>query len=254
MTLSAHLSELLELLLSGQNILSISAEQIIPCVDLTLLDEHANLERLSKLKQDAHLNQVAAVCIYSKHLPLFQQLNSVQLATVINFPQGNECLAVVLKTIDNAIQLGANEIDYVFPYKRYLSGQKEEALSEGQAVINACKAKHLTLKIILESGTFPELQTLYELSQHLIALGCNFLKTSTGKIPQGASLSAVFTMLSAIKDMEMPCGIKISGGIKTPQQAFHYAKLAELIMNKTIDKSWFRIGASSLLNELKRPE
>ena len=78
----------------------------------------------------------------------------------------------------------------------------------------------------------------------------SFLKTCTGKIPQGASLSALFTMLSAIKDSGKTCGIKVSGGVKTPRQAFNYAKLAELMMAKKIDKSWFRIGASSLLNEL----
>lgn len=251
MTLQSYLNKTLELLLGSQNLPLITTEQIIHSIDLTLLDEQASQETLFQIKQKAQLNQIAALCIYSKHLPLFHQLNTIPLATVVNFPQGNEKEASILTAITNAVELGATEIDYVLPYQLYLSGKKEETLSQCQTIINFCTQQKLTLKIILETGAFPELQSIYEVSKNLISLGCNFLKTSTGKISQGASLPAVFTILSAINDMNKPCGIKISGGIKTPLQAFNYAKLAELMMGKPIDKSWFRIGASNLLSTLK---
>jgi deoxyribose-phosphate aldolase len=132
-----------------------------------------------------------------------------------------------------------------------LDGGKDDALTQCKAVIDLCKQEKRTLKIILETGAFSELQSIYEVSNQLIELGSIFLKTSTGKTPQGASLPAVFTILTAIKDSKAQCGIKISGGVKTPTQAINYAKLAELVLAKPIDKSWFRIGASSLLAELK---
>ena len=92
--------------------------------------------------------------------------------------------------------------------------------------------------------------SIYQVSRELLAIGCDFLKTSTGKISQGASLSAVFAILSAIKDARTHCGVKISGGVKASQQALKYAWLAELVMEEKINKDLFRIGASSLLEEL----
>lgn len=250
MSIESNLNDILNLLLNSQSYSSITAEQLIRCIDLTLLDEDTSIESLAQLNKAAQQNQVAAVCVFSKHLAEFHQLNVIQLATVINFPQGDEALDVSLDTIDEALQSGANEIDYVLPYQMYLEGKKQEALNQCQAIISSCKKHHLTLKIILETGVFPEMYSIYEVSKDLIELGCDFLKTSTGKIAQGASLPAVFAILSAIKDSNRPCGLKISGGIKTPLQATNYAQLAELMINKKIDKTWFRIGASSLLNEL----
>jgi deoxyribose-phosphate aldolase len=248
--IESSLNGVLEALLSSQSNPTITAEQLIHCIDLTLLDEQASIESLARLNQDARLNHVAAVCVYSKHLPEFRQFNTIQLATVINFPQGDEKIMNSLDAIEHALEAGVTEIDYVLPYRLYLDNKQQEALNSCDAVIESCKKHHLTLKIILETGAFPEIESIYDVSKTLIDLGCNFLKTSTGKIAQGASLPAVFTILSAIKDSERDCGLKVSGGVKTPQQAFNYAILAELMMAKKIDKSWFRIGASSLLNEL----
>lgn len=251
MNLESSLNKVLETLLSNQSTTRITAEQLIHTIDLTLLDEEASLASLTQLNENARCNEVAAICVYSKHLPEFQQLKMIELATVINFPHGNEELTASCNAIEQAHTLGATEIDYVLPYPLYIDGQKDAALHQCQEVIKLCKQHHLTSKIILETGAFPALELIYEVSKSLIESGCDFLKTSTGKIAQGASLPAVFTMLSAIKDTKAPCGLKVSGGVKTPAQAFNYAKLAELMMDKPIDKNWFRIGASSLLESLR---
>ncbi len=250
MNLESSLNKVLEALLSNQSKAGITAEQLIHSIDLTLLDEETSLTSLSQLNKDARCNNVAAICVYSKHLPEFHQLKTIQLATVINFPHGNEELATSCNAIEKALTLGATEIDYVLPYHLYLDGKKDAALHQCQEIIKLCKHHNLTSKIILEIGAFPALELIYDVSKNLIESGCDFLKTSTGKIALGASLPAVFTMLSAIKDTNSPSGLKVSGGVKTPTQAFNYAKLAELVMEKTIDKNWFRIGASSLLGEL----
>lgn len=253
------LNKLLEIILAYQSNSAIEVQQLIHSIDLTLLDEHALTESLLQLNLNACHNHVAAICIYIKHLAQVQQtyppncIELPQLATVVNFPQGNDTLNCSLESIEKAVLLGATEIDYVLPYQLYLNGKKQDTLNQCQAVIELCKKHQLTTKIIIETGAFNQLESIYELSKNLIELGCDFLKTSTGKINQGASLPAVFTLLCAMRDsLSNDCGIKISGGIKTPHQAYTYAKLAELIMAKKIDKSWFRIGASSLLNELIR--
>lgn len=228
----------------------ITVEQLIQSIDLTLLDEHATTESLAQLRKDAQQNQVAALCIYMQHIPGFIAQTDIKLATVINFPNGAEPLEASLASIEEAALLGVAEIDYVFPYFMYLKGQTQDTLDQCHSIAQLCKKHNLVLKVILETGAFPSQQTIYTSSRELIELGCNFIKTSTGKIPVGASLSAAFAILSAIKDANTFCGIKISGGVKKPHQALHYAMLAELIIGKPICKSWFRIGASSLLGEL----
>ena len=88
------------------------------------------------------------------------------------------------------------------------------------------------------------------MSSKIISVGCDFLKTSTGKIKQGATPGAAFGMLSAIKTSNQRIGLKVSGGIRTTDDARQYISLAEQVMKRPVDKSWFRIGASSLANEL----
>lgn len=250
MSLGTHFNEVMETLLGGYSKNTITTKQLIHSIDLTLLDECATVESLNQLKYSANQNQVAALCVYLQHLDQFSSQNTIDLATVINFPQGIEEVADSIASIEKAIQLGAAEIDYVFPYPLYLKEQKQKALNQCEAIAQLCNQQKLVLKIILETGSFPDMETIYNASKELIELGCDFIKTSTGKIQAGASLSAVFAILCAIQDTNTCCGIKISGGIRKPQHAYNYARLAELMLDKQINKSWFRIGASSLLEEL----
>lgn len=250
MSLEVHFNEMIEELLGSYAQNPRASEQLIHSIDLTLLDDLATSNSLSQVKFLANQHRVAAICVYLQHLDQFQSDNEVKLATVINFPHGNENLDHSLASIEKAILMGVSEIDYVLPYTMYLEGKKQKALNQCCAVAQLCKQHNITLKIIIETGAFPEMQSIYNVSEALVETGCQFLKTSTGKIPSGASLTSVFAILSAIKDSKAHCGIKISGGVKQPPQAYHYAKLAELMIGKSISPNWFRIGASSLLEEL----
>ncbi|MBL7480143.1 deoxyribose-phosphate aldolase [Legionella bononiensis] len=251
MTLETQLNELLEQLLTAQAAGTVSKEQLIHTLDLTLLEPDATTESLALLGDRANTHHVAAVCVLPEHLSHFHLPSSLNLATVINFPHRNDELLISLAGIDNAIQLGANEIDFVLPYQAYLTGNSQKVLNHCDVIIQACKKHEVTIKIILETGAFPDMEHIYNVSKELITMGTDFIKTSTGTISQGATLPAVFSILSALKETEeTSCGIKISGGVKTTQQALNYACLAELMLGKTISNNWFRIGASSLLNDL----
>lgn len=250
MTLTLHINDVLDQLLTRQDNESKSSKELIQCIDLTLLDHDASSSSLASIREQADLHHVAAICVYPNQLSAFNQAASYKLATVINFPQGNETLETCMNELDEAISNGANEIDYVLSYQDWLAGDQKKALEHCKYMIDLCKKQNLTTKIILETGAYANVDQIYQVSKEVILSGCNFLKTSTGKIPQGASLSAVFAMLSAIKDTKSNCGLKVSGGVKTPQQATNFAHLAELMLEKPIDCSWFRIGASSLLKEL----
>lgn len=225
-------------------------EQLVQCIDLTLLDKKASKEALGALNHLANTQQVAAVCVFPHALASFKLQNSVKLATVTNFPQGNEDIALCLEQIKHAMCYKVQEIDYVLPYTSYLAGKKQQAIHHAAHIVQFCKEYDLTLKVILETGAFSAIEMLYDVANELIELDIDFLKTSTGAIAQGASLTSVFTLLSAIKNSGKKIGLKVSGGIKIPQQARNYAYLAQLILNQPLSNDWFRIGASSLLEQL----
>lgn len=184
-------------------------------------------------------------------LPQDAEGKKVKLATVVNFPEGDQSTQHVLTAVDNILSTNlADEIDYVFPHQFYLEGEQKEALKQCQQTHQLCKQAGITFKVILETGALPSLAFIYQLSMAVIGEGCDFLKTSTGKIAQGATFSAAFAILKAIKDSKATCGLKVSGGIKKPEQALTYMALAKQMFDREPDKSWFRIGASSLLDEL----
>ncbi len=225
--------------------MAIVVKSIHALVDLTLLNEQAESKALEELASSAQKQGVAAVCVYPHHLRLIPP--TIKRATVLNFPSGQHPHQNVLKELSQILEENlADEIDYVFPYKDYLSGHADQALRMCHEIYQICLTHRRKLKVILETGALPSAEMIHQLSLELIQRGCHFLKTSTGKITTGATIEAASAILSAIKTSDKSCGIKISGGIRTREQALDYIRLAENILQKPIHADWFRIGTSGL--------
>lgn len=234
-------------------------QKMASVVDLTSLNDTDDDQAIDALCQKAIFKwgHVAAVCVYPRFInrvaPLFLG-KPVKIATVANFPDGNDLLDNVEQSIQTSLQSGAHEIDVVFPYSRFLSGDKKGAFD----FIHACKNKvgnQGLLKVILETGALKELFVIAEISRGVLLAGADFIKTSTGKISMGASPDAVIVMLLTVKEMSLSLnrmiGVKISGGIRTIEQAAHYMELANQIMGpKWLSPKCFRIGASQLLDKI----
>lgn len=251
MRLDDQFALLLENVHSELNDNKLAYQAIIPLIDLTLLDARATSLDINALAEKAKQYQVASICVYPEHLNYLPPTLAIKRATVVNFPTGDQPLHQVLKTVEDlANHHKTDEIDYVFPYQAYLAGKQIEALADCHEVYQLCKKHGLIFKVILETGALPSMDVIYQLSVDVIKSGCDFLKTSTGKIAVGASLAAAFAILSAIKETQSPCGIKLSGGIKTLEQALPFMRLAEQMLGKKVDNSWFRFGASSLLEDV----
>jgi deoxyribose-phosphate aldolase len=227
-------------------------EHVMPYLDLTLLTENYNDDVLDKLIDDANRFQVAACCIQINALPhVVGKLAHSAVATVINFPSGNGTRDKIMEQLNYAKSGGANEIDFVFPYQSYLSGDKTNALETLERVAIFCKSQQLLLKVIIETGEFDSLEHIYQVAKDIIQYSPQFLKTSTGTTPHGASFESVFALASAINESNKPIGIKVSGGIKTSLQAIQYMHMVKSLFNvDTLTKDLFRIGASSLLADL----
>lgn len=230
------------------------AKKLVSIIDLTTLNPDDTEENIINLceKATTQLGNVAAVCVYPKFVAIVNdQLKStdIRIASVANFPSGSEKLKDSLKQIETALKAGANEIDLVLPYEKYLQGETEFCFDYIKECRNACSKQ--VLKVILEISEFPKLDQVYQVCQELMLLDVDFLKTSTGKSRHGANLECATVMLLAIKDAENHTGFKASGGIKTVEQACGYLSLAQKIMgDKWVTAEHFRIGASSLLDEI----
>jgi deoxyribose-phosphate aldolase len=235
------------------------AKRILSLIDLTSLNLTDTEEAISLLCQNAtsKMGSVAAVCIYPQFIPYAKKYlkdKTIKIATVANFPEGNQSLNTVLQEIRNSIINGADEIDVVMPYHSYLAGDINAVKNFVQACKKTCGAEIL-LKVILETGALQQSEIIANASKDVILAGADFIKTSTGKISIGATLEAAKIMLTTIRDLKLNriVGFKTSGGIRTLPQAISYLQLADQIMGpKWVSPSTFRIGASSLVKDVMK--
>jgi deoxyribose-phosphate aldolase len=231
------------------------AKRLIGSVDLTSLELDDTPEKIAALCRDAvtPCGPVAAVCVYpgfvrQAHAALAG--TGVKVATVIDFPDGKGDPEDVMRQTDEALREGAEEIDLVFPYRRFFT-DSPPPVSKNIRAVRDVGGYDIRLKVILESGLYPDQERLAAAADVAIQAGGDFLKTSTGKVGTGATLEAAAIMLSRIAASGLPVGFKASGGVREPAAAAAYLVLAESILGAGWAKpETFRIGASSLLPKL----
>lgn len=234
------------------------SKEAISLMDLTTLNDNDTDAKVAQLCMDAktQAGDTAAICIYPRFIPaarkvLAQQDSaSINIATVTNFPHGNDDLAIAFAETRAAVAYGADEIDVVFPYRALIAGNSEV----GAQMIAGCRAicgANVCLKVIIESGELKTPELIKQASDICIAAGADFIKTSTGKVAVNATLEATKVMLQSIKDSGKDVGFKAAGGVKDAATAGQYLQAARDIMGDDwVNTDHFRFGASSLLVSL----
>ena len=232
--------------------------ELISMLDLTSLSHTDTKDTIRTLCEKAltPFGSVAAVCIYPQFISVARKLlrsTSVNIATVCNFPSGTNKAEDVLQEIEGAIANGANEIDMVIPYQEYVAGRTQPMIALITAAKQIC-GKSVCLKVILETGILVDLNKIYQASMDAINAGADFLKTSTGKVPNGANFGAAFAMFSGIKATgNTSAGFKAAGGIRSVDDAITYITIAKQLLGDTwVTPTHFRIGASGLLDNILR--
>ncbi len=206
---------------------------------------------------------VAAVCVYPDlaHVAATELKGSgVHVASVATaFPSGRTSLEVKLADVRFAVSAGADEVDMVIDRGAFLAGRYQEVFDEITAVKQACgpagTAGRAHLKVILETGELVTLDNVRRASWLAMLAGADFIKTSTGKVTPAATLPVTLVMLEAVRDFRetngRQVGVKPAGGIRTAKDALRYLVLVnETAGEDWLDPRWFRLGASSLLNDL----
>ena len=237
----------------------------ISMIDLTTLegqDTPGKVRALCSKAQrpdpsDPSVPAVAAVCVYPDLVATAKQAlgtSGVKVASVATaFPSGRSSLAVKQQDTRDAVAAGADEVDMVIDRGAFLSGRYGAVYDEIVAVKEASGDAHL--KVILETGELATYDNVRRASWLAMLAGGDFIKTSTGKVSPAATLPVTLVMLEAVRDFrdatDRQVGVKPAGGIRTTKDAIRNLVLVnETAGEDWLDPDWFRIGASSLLNDL----
>eukprot|EP00435_Cladocopium_sp_Y103_P016915 s581_g4.t1 len=252
--------------------------KMVSLMDLTTLDKEGDTE--DKVKQlvekgsvaNALQTEVAAVCVYPEFVAAAKEQiaalgSQMRVATVVNFPSGDGEVEQIKLDTKAALDAGADEIDLVICYKDYLQSAKSTRSCQLVHGVKGVIQQHGRgcLKVILETGELKSLDLIQKVADDALQHGADFLKTSTGKTSAGASLEAARAMLQVIKAAResgeagstRACGLKISGGVRTFEDALGYIRLVEEVLPDSADflrPETFRFGVSGLLANLLRED
>jgi deoxyribose-phosphate aldolase len=202
---------------------------------------------------------VGAVCVYPSMVPYAVHAlegSGIQVASVATaFPAGLSPMKARLEEIHYAVREGAGEIDIVISRQYVLTGNWHALYDEIAAFREACGEAHL--KTILATGELATLRNIQKASFVAMMAGADFIKTSTGKETENATLPVSLAMVRAIRDYRERTGhnigFKPAGGIRTAKDAIAWL----ILMKEELGRDWlepelFRIGASSLLTDIER--
>jgi deoxyribose-phosphate aldolase len=237
----------------------------ISMIDLTTLEGADTVGKVRQLcakamhpePSDPTVPAVAAICVYPDLVATARNAlrgSSVAVASVATaFPSGRASLAVKLADVADAVAAGADEVDMVIDRGAFLQGDVGKVVEEVVAVKAACGAAHL--KVILETAELATYDNVRRAAWLSMLGGADFVKTSTGKVAPAATVPVALVLLEAVRDFSAvtgrAVGVKVAGGIRTTKDAIRYL----VAVNETVGDPWltarrFRIGASSLLNDL----
>jgi deoxyribose-phosphate aldolase len=240
-------------------------KNLLGSVDLTTLEGADTTEKVQKLcdtaisfrDDDKGIPSTASVCVYSPFASVAKERlkgTSIHVACVAGgFPSGQLPINLKVAEVEYAVAHGADEIDMVISRGAFLEGRYQQVYDEILAIRKACPQQKM--KVILETGELVTPQNIYRASQLAIHAGADFLKTSTGKIAVNATPEAFWVMMFAIKQhfqaTGQKVGIKVAGGLSTPEQAYTYLHIWKQNMGKEwVTPDLFRVGTSRVANKI----
>ncbi len=200
---------------------------------------------------------VAAICVYSNFAEVVSstlEVSGVDVAVVAGgFPSSQTFTAVKVADVALAVAGGANEVDVVMNLGYFRDGNYEDLCDELIEIKHT--AKGARVKVILETGALRTAERIRAASILAMWSEADFIKTSTGKIYDGASLEAAYVMCQCIREYYEQTGrrvgFKAAGGIRTAADAVaYYTLVKEILGDEWLTPEYFRIGASSLANKI----
>ena len=236
------------------------------CIDLTSLTSLDSKESIWNLVDSVNdfegtrpdVPNVAAICTFPLFVDTVKQAltaQDVSIASVAGgFPASQTFTEIKIAETALAVADGADEIDVVMNLGYLLEENYEELTEELSEIKEACR--NAKLKVIIETGALATATNIQRATLVAMYCGADFVKTSTGKGYPGATPEAAFTICETIRAYHLltgnKVGIKISGGVRTAEEAVkYYTIVKEKLGDEWLTKDYFRIGASSLVKDIE---
>lgn len=194
-------------------------EDIASCIDHTLLKPDATVDDIKKLCREAREFKFATVCISPSYVALAAKEldgSEVKVCTVVGFPSGSHVPEIKGLEARRAIRDGAKEIDMVINIGALKSFDDELVYRDIRTVCEACEDGSAISKVIIEAALLndDEKTRACQLAKRARA---DFVKTSTGFGPHGATAADVELMSRVVR--ESGIGVKAAGGIRSYEDA-----------------------------------
>ena len=208
-------------------------------IDHTLLKPDATQDQIAQLCFEARKHGFASVCVNPAHVRLCAELlkgSGVPVCTVIGFPLGATATDVKVFETQQSIRDGASELDMVINVGALKSRDYELVERDIASIARACHAASTILKVIIEAALLTDEEKVAACQLAKVA-GADFVKTSTGFGPGGATAEDVALMRRVVGPS---MGVKAAGGIRSHADA-----------QKMIAAGASRIGASASVRILQ---
>ncbi len=193
---------------------TITLQQLAKVIDHSLLKPELTEADVLAGCQLAAEYHVATVCVKPCHVQLAKkalQGSDVMVSTVIGFPHGANRTPIKVAEAQLAMDDGALELDMVLNIGELRSGNYDLVQEDIKAVVDAAHSRNVKVKVILENAYLTDVEkvTACKLAE---AAGADWVKTSTGFAPSGATLEDLRLMRASVSDHVQ---IKSAGGVRT---------------------------------------
>jgi deoxyribose-phosphate aldolase len=185
-------------------------------IEHTLLRADATPADVERLCSEAKTSSLFGVCVspvYVARALSHLRGSAVRVVTVAGFPLGASMPEAKAFEARSAVLAGADEVDMVMAVGLALAGQWADVEADVRAVRDAIP--HAVLKVIIETGYFDD-AAIRRAAVASVSAGADFVKTSTGFGPRGATVDDVRLLRETVPGR---VGVKASGGIRTREQA-----------------------------------
>ena len=217
----------------------ITKQMLCKTLEHTILKANATKEEIKKICEDAIKYNIGIIVVNSYPVKFCKDIlkgSDVRIGATISFPLGATTIDTKLFETENAIKDGSDEIDYVINITELKNKNYDYIKLEMASIVDLC-TKHNVLSKVIFDNCYLEKSEIEILSNIAKEVKPNFIKTSTGFGPSGASVEDVRLMKSIVEGTDVL--VKASGGIRT---------LSDCI--NMIDAGASRIGCSNSINIL----
>jgi len=240
----------------------VALDAAIAALDLTTLEGRDTPQTVLAIcaratAPGAGVPPVAAVCVYpalvATAVAALRGTGVAVASVATGFPAGLVPLNLRLGEIGAAVAADATEIDVVIDRGAFLAGRFRDVRDEVAEMREACAGA--TCKVILEAGELGSYAAIAHAAALALDGGADVVKTATGKIAVASTPPSALVLAESVREhgrrTGRVAGVKLAGGIRTASAALGYlALISETLGPGSTDPARFRIGASSLLDDL----